>query len=755
MEKLLSLTSKIEQFAALLKNHGCELNLKHRDDIEFKTRQDWEKEIQRENDKNRLLRIGFIGRVKAGKSSLLNALLFNGKDVLPKAATPMTAALTSIKYGNKLQAKVIFYTPEDIQQIEKSAQEYEQDRIKVEQSKRIELQEKQKNSRKQLSAEEFEARIERAVKSAMQENKNAACYDQYQRIKASGFNPKNNAEDIFADSTETLMGKLYDYVGAKGKYMPLTREVELYLPEENLKDIEIVDTPGVNDPIKSREERTAEFLKHCDAVFLISPTESFLSEQDVSFLGRITKGSGILRASIVASKADDDLFGSLADSATNPIEAFNTLAKQLTEKAHDSLNSNANNTIAEEVIELFKKHQIICTSSMAYNLWKQFDDKANWDEGMQTVWGNFQHFYKTAFSSDDISKQNLEAISNIPRVKTVLDETRAEKGQILEQKRQAQIPIAKNNLEKLLDEAMKKLDERCELLAKESEESIKQKKQAIDSQKVEIEKAARIGLTKNLDDLEDNAQDSLESMVYDLTRDFNDNANKAKSVKEDKEYYTTWERREKSGFWSWAARKTGLGGYEDVQVEKSRTIYRDIVNANNVLAEMQAVRSQIQQALNNEIKWLSRKWKNQIQADIFQTLRVEFDSSKRPDDSFIKIAVENVLSEMPIFNLELDAIPAHLNKNSQLQDSEARNYLNEAKDYVEGLSTSTLRNISAYLNRTFTEFRNYPIGSELTKSLDKETSEIQQMLQNKEANLTKLNGLKQEVEQLKREVNTL
>ena len=43
---------------------------------------------------NRKLRIGVIGDVKAGKSSFLNALFFNGEDILPKACTPMTAALT-------------------------------------------------------------------------------------------------------------------------------------------------------------------------------------------------------------------------------------------------------------------------------------------------------------------------------------------------------------------------------------------------------------------------------------------------------------------------------------------------------------------------------------------------------------------------------------------------------------------------------------------------------------------------------------
>src|SRR6218665_917384 len=47
----------------------------------------------------RLLNIGIIGRVKAGKSSLLNSVLFKGEDILPKAATPMTASLVIITHG--------------------------------------------------------------------------------------------------------------------------------------------------------------------------------------------------------------------------------------------------------------------------------------------------------------------------------------------------------------------------------------------------------------------------------------------------------------------------------------------------------------------------------------------------------------------------------------------------------------------------------------------------------------------------------
>ena len=74
----------------------------------------------------RSLRVGIIGRVKAGKSSLLNALLFEGKNILPKAATPMTASLTVLGYADQPRAEVEFFTQEDIGEMRKLAQDYDE-----------------------------------------------------------------------------------------------------------------------------------------------------------------------------------------------------------------------------------------------------------------------------------------------------------------------------------------------------------------------------------------------------------------------------------------------------------------------------------------------------------------------------------------------------------------------------------------------------------------------------------------------------
>lgn len=83
-----------------------------------------EKTLKEMQDTDRNLKVGIIGRVKAGKSSLLNALIFEGVEVLPKAATPMTASLTVLKYAQTLSAQVEFYSQKDIAELKNEHERY-------------------------------------------------------------------------------------------------------------------------------------------------------------------------------------------------------------------------------------------------------------------------------------------------------------------------------------------------------------------------------------------------------------------------------------------------------------------------------------------------------------------------------------------------------------------------------------------------------------------------------------------------------
>ena len=198
--------------------------------------------LSRMDDENRLLQIGIVGRVKAGKSSLLNALLFDGKSILPKAATPMTAALTVISYG-ELSAEVEFFTTADIENIKKEAEQY-QSALKIETEKRLK---ELKDNKKLKDTPEVEL-MEKARKTAegtLKENiVLSASYEQHMTIMSSEIDHFSigNSKKLEINKLSHLGEILSDYVGSNGKYTPFTKSVHIKIPLAKLQNIQIVDT---------------------------------------------------------------------------------------------------------------------------------------------------------------------------------------------------------------------------------------------------------------------------------------------------------------------------------------------------------------------------------------------------------------------------------------------------------------------------------------------------------------------------------
>lgn len=410
--------------------------------------------IQKLEEENRLLQIGIIGRVKAGKSSLLNALLFDGKSVLPKAATPMTAALTILSYGDKLSADVEFFTSNDIENIKNEHSKYESEKRRLFGQYQEQLTEKKKQKAEKLvdklksfilTKEEKNEIIEKAEKAAINELKTqislVSSFEQYEKIKASGISIEDlqsKKSEIDADSYSDLGEKLLDYVGANGKYMPFTKSVHIKLPNENLRDIQIVDTPGVNDPVQSREERTRELLKYCDVVLIVSPSGQFLSSEDTELMDRITSKEGVRELFVVASQVDNQLSGSIKrDSNGDLYCALNLVTSQLSEHMHATLSKLRSDSpevgsAYDQLIES-SKEKIIHSSGISQTIASFWDKREEWDSGTHTAWNNLQKHYPDYFSDSDkqLSFSNLEKLANIAEVHSVIDNVRNQKDSIL------------------------------------------------------------------------------------------------------------------------------------------------------------------------------------------------------------------------------------------------------------------------------------------------------------------------------------
>lgn len=212
---------------------------------------------------NDTLTIGVIGQMKCGKSTFLNAFVFED-DVLPSATTPMTAALSVITYGEKKTIKAEFYTAEEWQE------------------------QKMMASRSLDGVSELETSKIKAAKELVEKSA---------KLGSSISNYLGKTQE---DSFENLI----EYVGADGKYISITKSVTIYYPKEYLKGVEIVDTPGFNDPIVSREERTKAFLKKADVVLLMLYAGRPFDATDRTILFENVRQCGIGKVVVGVNKYD-------------------------------------------------------------------------------------------------------------------------------------------------------------------------------------------------------------------------------------------------------------------------------------------------------------------------------------------------------------------------------------------------------------------------------------------------------------------
>ena len=236
--------------------------------------------------KDNVLQIGIVGQVKAGKSSFLNSLFFNGESVLPKASTPMTAGLTIIEYADKNTFEVEYFSEKDWAIFVNQDEDYKK--------REQEVRANNPDAPESIIKREIENRTSERIRSA---HEMVSMCSSKAKQKIGQINDAKEFYDI-----DDLQNVLEQYVGANGEYTSVVKSLYIKMNDDRLAGLRIVDTPGVNDPVVSRENRTRTFLHSCHGVFLLSASTDFLGSGDVGFLNSRIGGSGIGTVVLLASK---------------------------------------------------------------------------------------------------------------------------------------------------------------------------------------------------------------------------------------------------------------------------------------------------------------------------------------------------------------------------------------------------------------------------------------------------------------------
>ena len=395
---------------------------------------------------NRKLNIGVVGQVKAGKSSFLNTLLFDGQEILPKAATPKTATLTKMEYAEENEIQIEYYSLEEWDVLEDNALVDLEDEIYT-------------------SAREI-----------------------VDMVKRNGIDPRPYLERghdrIEFSSYEQLIAGLNDYVGEDGKYTPIVKDVVLYMNKEEFKGLSIVDTPGLNDPILSRTIRTKEFMEVCDVVFFLSQSGSFLDKSDWILLSSQLPQKGVRKLVLIASKYDsgirdilrpqdpDDIFGEDENTSDNILGACKIIRRKLRKRAKGKVQEFIKDL--EELIDVIRQcSDPVMVSSLAHNMAGKPVDRYSAEE--KNIYMALKKF------SDDI-EADLKLLGSFEEVTGFFNEAVREKEEILEQKAKSFIPNAREELKGILESYLDKAQKRAHLLETNDKDELLAQKKLIENQ---------------------------------------------------------------------------------------------------------------------------------------------------------------------------------------------------------------------------------------------------------------------------------
>lgn len=655
-------------------------------------------QVERFNQEEQTLNIAIMGQVKAGKSSFLNALLFNGKPVLPTAATPKTANLTRISYGEKPVLEVEYYTVEEWHDLELLAQqEGDFDQIKV---------------AKELTTMVKQSGLD--VAQVLQQQK----------------------QQIEANSLDDLIQVLDSYAGNTGQYTPLVKMTRLYLPNEELKGFDIIDTPGMNDPVLSRTEKTKEEMKRCDVVFFLSRASQFLDQSDIDLLSSQLPQGGVQKMVLVAAQYDsviiDDGFNrnSLAECEANVQKRVNRRAETELGKLAEQREQAGRPKVAELLRSLTKP---ILSSTFAYGFanWK----KSQWDSSMQHTYSELKGLGEE-WGDYQFNLIDWERIGNFQILRQEYEQARQNKVQLLEQKKQELLPKAHENLADKVQALNAIIDQRVHILNTQDIQRLEQQQKKCEQQIQRI--------SGKLESLISQQINKLQSTTQDITRDLQKGIQQYSRMTT----HTGTETEERSYEVSTSKWYNPFSWGDTETHYRSYTSSYEYMNASDAVEQVGQYARDCKVDIQYQFNDLVRP--NQLKLDLRKALVDELNTSSQDfDPAQFKNTLDRVINQLDLPELNLDIgnpselisrrFSGQVRSNSDIE--QLKQQLNQSLQQIFEMLSDRFKTSSHKLQQNLEQTRN-SILQTLIAGLEHELQEVRQDFAEKQKTLAEYQQLK-------------
>ncbi|MDE7312362.1 MAG: dynamin family protein [Eubacterium sp.] len=268
--------------------------------------------------------IAFVGTIKTGKSTLINALL--GNNYASIAVTPETAALTKFRSSEQDYIHITFYTAGEWKKLWDSIQ---------------------KGADKFL--EEF-----RNLKAGQQKNKWVG-----------------HAEEHIELANKDIKKELAVWSSSKSAVHYFVKEIEVgisTLPKDFPRQVVFVDTPGLSDPVAYRSQISRTYIRNANAVLVCVDAKKIYKEE-IETIASVFSFSAHKKDKVYIIATHWD---SLNDPATDWEEQKKYMVEQLTGKAFYQTKEMA-------------EHNIMYASAYVYNLCRDYHSLEKKDKNFVNI----------------------------------------------------------------------------------------------------------------------------------------------------------------------------------------------------------------------------------------------------------------------------------------------------------------------------------------------------------------------------------
>jgi uncharacterized protein YdaU (DUF1376 family) len=737
---------------------------------DFPSEEQLKKDFAKATDGARLLRIGIVGAVKAGKSSLLNSLFFDGKDILPKAATPMTAALTEITWGAKCTVTVDFFTDQDIEELRRRSEEYEK-KFNEEKNKQLtvfennwknpktrgnnrgsllsrksranEAKEKGASAEAPISGnaavsepgagerKKWEEKAEKYAEGQLKDNIYlSGSHEQYQKIRKASANRKTGSETFRVDSADQIAGRLQDYVGSDGQYQPFTSKVSITLNDERLRGISVVDTPGFNDPVPSRDERARLALRECDAVFILSRASQCIDDADREVISKITKRKG-LQLYIVPSQSDNALMSPevVRESGGKLDLALGIVSGTLSGDVSRKLGGINEDRVFDELIREASDRMFL-SSGRCGSMARTFHERDSWDSGKKTTWDNLCRNYPDDFSEGDeeTSINSLKKIANTGKILECIEKIKAHKAEIfrecLEQFGSRYEMAAKEARDNILREIEARREEIQSRDLGRIEREIKLLNESYNSLAPDIDEVFKETVSKWYDEVKQRCQEKLSDFMKDVRSDVD---------LLEGETTITWKTK---GKWPWSSDEIHSKTVPTVKASGVKNAISDFIyKYNNDLPHF--VNDQVGLVLVNKVI-------NNVQK-VWSESAASSEDSAAGFKNRVRTGIHSVIDKE--YELEYNGAQFSFSSSSnRLLEDEAEKCLDQARDFVSVLNRGFMTTLREAMDDVYNKCVHCRFPAIVLEPYRKQLEEKKKCMEQPRLALENLERIRKEVE---------